>query len=195
MLTHGPAAVPTLYLSFDDGPDPEHTPRILDLLAAHGAHASFFLIGEHAERHPRLVERLVAEGHLIGNHSYSHPRFGNLALSAQIEEITRTEHILSAFDGLARHRFRPPYGVLPARLVAHCAMQRRNIAFWSFDSLDYQERTAEELVAMLRAQPPRTGDIVLMHDDRAHTVELLEVMLPQWRAQGFRLDALPALDA
>lgn len=193
VVTTGPAAGRRLYLSFDDGPDPAFTPRLLDLLATHDAHASFFLIGERAERHPQLVERLVAAGHMIGNHSYSHPHFTELTRAAQIDEITRTDRILAAFDGYALHRFRPPYGVLPLSLLLLCALRRRNIAYWSVDSLDYQDRPASELARLLRQQPPRAGDIVLMHDDREHTLELLRLVLPQWRAEGFTLAALPTL--
>src|SRR5690349_5300060 len=75
MLTTAPAADRALYLTFDDGPDPAFTPRLLDLLAANDARASFFLLGEEVERHPRIVERMVADGHLVGNHSWNHPNF------------------------------------------------------------------------------------------------------------------------
>ncbi|MGA9421294.1 MAG: polysaccharide deacetylase family protein [Rhodanobacteraceae bacterium] len=193
VVTRGPRASRTLYLSFDDGPDPEYTPKLLDLLATHDARASFFLIGERAERHPRLVERLVAEGHLIGNHSYSHARFETLTLAAQLDDIARTDRVLCAFDHRRLHRFRPPYGVLPFRLVLHCAWRRRNIAYWSYDSLDYQERPAQELAGLLRRQPPRSGDIVLMHDNREHTIALLEMLLPEWREQGIAFEALPPM--
>jgi peptidoglycan/xylan/chitin deacetylase (PgdA/CDA1 family) len=70
--THGSSHGGARYLTFDDGPEPEYTPRLLDLLAKHRVHASFFLIGQKVEQHPALVERIVAEGHMIGNHSYSH---------------------------------------------------------------------------------------------------------------------------
>ncbi|MGA8279005.1 MAG: polysaccharide deacetylase family protein [Rhodanobacteraceae bacterium] len=195
VLTRGPRAGRAVYLSFDDGPDPECTPRLLDLLASHNARASFFLIGERAERYPGLVERLVAEGHLLGNHSYSHARFETLPLATQLDDIARTDRVLCAFDHRVLHRFRPPYGVLPFRLVMHCAWRRRNIAYWSYDSLDYQDRSAQELAGLLRRQPPRIGDIVLMHDNREHTIALLEMLLPEWHEQGLALEALPPMSS
>jgi peptidoglycan-N-acetylglucosamine deacetylase len=191
VLTARPRAGGSIYLSFDDGPDPQCTPRLLDLLAAHGAHASFFLQGDNAEKHPEIVQRMVAEGHLIGNHTYTHPYFDELSLSAQLDEIERTDRLLARFDGRAQHRFRPPRGALPLPLMWHFARAGRCVAYWSYDSFDYQRHPAPELAARLRRYPPRAGDIVLMHDDDATTLDALEMLLPEWRAAGFALDALP----
>lgn len=190
-LSEGPSAGSKLYLSFDDGPHPEYTPRVLDLLTAHGARASFFLVGARAKQYPELVRRMVSEGHLIGNHSFSHPAFEQLPLAAQLKEVAQTDEVLAGFDGLAQHPFRPPCGVLPIPLMLHFALHGRGIAYWSFDSLDYQHRPTQELADLLRQMPPRAGDVVLMHDDSEHTMELLEILLPEWRAQGFAMDALP----
>ncbi len=191
VLTYGPAARNTIYLTFDDGPDPATTPQLIELLAQHSARATFFLIGEHVERHPDLVRGLVGAGHGLGNHSYDHPKFDAITPVQQDEQIARTDRLLAGFDGRATHPFRPPYGVLPAGLIARSALRRRQLAYWSVDSLDYQQRSAEELVAILRSQPPRPGDVILMHDGRPHTLELLAVMLPEWRRAGFAMEALP----
>jgi peptidoglycan/xylan/chitin deacetylase (PgdA/CDA1 family) len=191
VLTSAPADDRVLYLTFDDGPHPEFTPRVLDLLAAHDAHASFFLLGQAAEHEPRIVERIVSEGHLIGNHSYSHPRFTKLPWSEQRAQIERTDQVLEAFDQRTQHRFRPPSGHFTMALLANFALRRRNIAYWSYDSMDYQRKPAKSLVNLMREVPPRAGDVVLMHDDNAATVGMLEQMLPEWRAQGFTIRRLP----
>lgn len=186
----GPREPGALYLSFDDGPHPEHTPRLLDLLARHGARVSFFLIGKKIEQHPTLVERIVAEGHALGNHSYSHPMFRQLNLRQQLDEVDRTDQLLAAFAP-GRHRFRPPRGdVSPALLLAF-ARRGRGMAYWTYDSLDYQQRPAAELVARLRRRPPGEGDIVLMHDDSDCAAQMLAQALPKWRDEGRRLLALP----
>jgi peptidoglycan/xylan/chitin deacetylase (PgdA/CDA1 family) len=187
---HGPRNGQVRCLSFDDGPHPEHTPRLLDLLAAHGAHASFFVVGQRAESHPALVERIVAEGHLLGNHSWSHTRFGESSLREQVAEIARTDALLSAFDHRAHHRVRPPQGFLSLSLLLHFVRVRRGIAYWSYDSLDYRRQSTAELVSRLRSQPPRAGDIVLMHDDNALALDALGTLLPQWRADGHEFHAL-----
>ncbi|MFZ5638708.1 MAG: polysaccharide deacetylase family protein [Pseudomonadota bacterium] len=189
--THGPRRGRTLHLTFDDGPHPEHTPALLDLLAEHRARATFFLIGEQAELHPRTVERILREGHTLGNHSWSHPRFERLALAEQREEIERTDRLLERFDGLPRHDFRPPRGVMPRSMLIDCIRRGRRIAYWSYDSLDYSRRPAAELIASARRHPPRPGEILLLHDDGGLALELLAAMLPAWAADGFAFEPLP----
>ena len=190
VLTRGARRSGALYLTFDDGPHPQHTPTLLDLLAAHRARATFFLIGQQAERHPELVERIVRAGHLLGNHSWSHPQFDRLDLAAQREEIERTDRLLTGFDGRARHDFRPPRGVMPRPMVFDCIRRGRRIAYWSYDSLDYSQRPAPELIASAQRAPPRPGDILLMHDDGGLSLELLRTMLPAWAAAGFAFEPL-----
>lgn len=194
MLTSGPADGGALYLTFDDGPDPEHTPRILDVLAKNRAHASFFLLGEEVERFPALVQRIVDEGHLLGNHSYNHPHFKRLKWADQADQIERTDKLLKEFDGRQTHRFRPPAGRFSLGTLFHFALQKRSIAFWSYDSLDYQRNSIEHMIETLRQYPPRAGDIVLMHDDSEMTTGALDVLLPEWRAAGLEMRALKQED-
>lgn len=189
--THGPADNGACYLTFDDGPDPTYTPRLLDLLARHQAKASFFLVGQRVERHPELVQRMVGEGHLIANHSYSHQAFHTLPLSGQMDEFARTDALLSAFDGEPRHLLRTPQGHLDARLLVHCAREARRIVYWSYDSLDYRKPEHDAFVTRLRADPPLPGDIVLMHDDGDCAIDALAVLLPEWQQQGYHFRALP----
>ncbi|WP_114238606.1 polysaccharide deacetylase family protein [Dyella sp. C9] len=189
--TRGSALGGTRYLTFDDGPDPDYTPRLLDLLARHGVNASFFLVGHRVEQHPALVERMVAEGHLIANHSWSHWSFKPMPLRKQVEEFQRTDQLLRSFDQQPQHRLRTPQGYLDTRLLLYCARHRRNIVYWSYDSMDYQKPSHGELVARLRAAPPKAGDIVLMHDDSDRATDALAVLLPEWLAQGQRFHALP----
>lgn len=195
VLTERPFGGRGLYLTFDDGPHPEVTPVLLDLLAAHGAKATFFLLGANAERYPDVARRIVAEGHAIGNHSYSHPRFAQVDLDVQRAEIDRTDDILAVIDGQPRHWFRPPSGALPLRMLGDFARRRRGIAYWSYDSMDYRRQSAEILARRLREQPPAAGDIVLMHDDDPNTVQALRELVPEWRAAGHALEALPAESA
>lgn len=193
ILTTGPSREHALYLTFDDGPNPGYTMRLLDVLAAHQAKASFFLLGEQIEHYPEVVRRMVADGHQLGNHSYDHARFTRIPRAEQLDQIDRTEALLSAFDGKREHRFRPPSGRFPLSLLVHFALNRSSIAYWSYDSLDYQRKSAAQMVEIMRAQPPRPGDIVLMHDDSDATIEALATLLPEWRAAGFELRSLPEL--
>lgn len=192
VLTHGSPRQAARYLSFDDGPDPEHTPRLLDLLAKYGVQASFFVIGAKAERYPELVQRIVAEGHMLGNHSYTHWSFKRMSLKNMLSEIDRTDQLLSAFDQRRRHRMRTPRGDLPLSLLLYFAFHWRSFVFWSYDSLDYQKNTEEALISRLRTYPPQAGEIILMHDDSAKAASALDVLLPEWLASGYRFFALPA---
>lgn len=180
-----------LYLTFDDGPNPEYTPPLLDLLDGHDAKASFFLIGDQAERHPGLARRIAEAGHTLGNHSYSHPQFERLSLSDQFEEIRRTDRLLSSIDGRSRHMFRPPRGVLPLSMVVRCFRERRRICMWSYNTCDYSREPMDQLLPFIRRNPVRSGDILLMHDDAGLALDLLRVLLPEWKQQGFQFRALP----
>ncbi|GAB3786458.1 polysaccharide deacetylase family protein [Dyella agri] len=195
VLVRGPREPGALYLSFDDGPHPEHTPHLLDLLARHGVRASFFLVGQRIEQHPALVERIVAEGHVLGNHSYSHPMFRRLSLREQLDEVERTDRLLAGFDRAGPHRFRPPRGDVSLPLLLAFARRGRNLAYWSYDSLDYQPRPPAELAARLQRRPPVDGDVLLMHDDSNCAAQILAHLLPAWLAEGRKLHALPAVAA
>lgn len=191
VTTSGPVGRRALYLSFDDGPHPEHTLPLLDLLAAHDARATFFLVGNRVEQHGAVVARIVEAGHTLGNHSYDHPRFEMLPLAEQLAQIDRTDQLLAAYDQRPQHPFRTPRGVLPLPLIAHFVRQRRPIAYWSYDSLDYGRRPAAELIEIARKYPPRDDDIILMHDDSGISLQMLATLIPEWKARGFRFEALP----
>ena len=190
---NGPRANGLHYLSFDDGPHPEHTPRVLDLLAESGIKASFFVIGREVVRRPEIVRRIVAEGHALGNHSWSHPRFADLAVTAQLAEIDRCDVVLEAFDGQRRHPFRPPRGELSAQLLWRLWRRGQRVIYWTRDSLDYQSRPPSELVAELQQSPINAGDIVLMHDDADCARAMLAQLLPYWGKLGLRFAPLPLL--
>jgi peptidoglycan/xylan/chitin deacetylase (PgdA/CDA1 family) len=179
MRVPDPAVSDAVYLTFDDGPDPEVTPRVLDLLDRYDAKATFFLIGRQAERRPRVSEELVARGHQLGNHSLRHRQFESLPLQEQLEEIRRTDEVLRGFDGRAEHPFRPPHGKLSLSLMLELRRDRRPPVLWSIDSQDYTQDSAHALAA-LRRQRARSGDIVLMHDDHPTVLDLLGNMLPEW---------------
>lgn len=190
--TSGSGASPSLYLTFDDGPHPEHTPPLLDLLDAYQAKATFYLIGNQAEMYPDLVRRIANAGHRLGNHSYTHPEFEKLPLAAQLREIERTDALLKVADGHDLHPFRTPRGVLPPRLLWHFMRHGRSVSYWTYDSMDYSRRPVAELLESMRRHPVRPGDIVLMHDDSTIALEMLQILLPAWKSQGLDLPVLPA---
>ncbi len=103
----------------------------------------------------------------------------------------QTERVLTAIDGRMRHRFRPPRGVFSPALALRFALNGRNLAYWSYDSLDYQGQPPADLMAKLRHRPPSAGEILLMHDDSDCSRHILAELLPEWRDQGYTFPTLP----
>jgi peptidoglycan/xylan/chitin deacetylase (PgdA/CDA1 family) len=182
LFWHVPGGDSGVALTFDDGPDPDGTPRILDRLAERGVRATFFVIGEAARRYPELVRRIAAEGHALGNHTYTHARCTELTPEELAEELAQTDEALREICGMEVALFRPPWGAIrPAQLLA-LAREGRSAALWSIDSRDYRGASAAEIV--LRCADIRGGDIVLMHDRFPATVEALPRLLDLLEARG-----------
>lgn len=183
-----------LALTFDDGPHPAHTPQILDILARQEITATFFLQGAEVEKHPALVRRMLAEGHAIGNHAYTHRRPGEIGVARYVHEVLRTHRLLEQTTGTALPRlFRPPYGAL--NIPAFTALVRRGfrIVYWSADSEDSFVREPDALAQRVEKLPLRGGDILLFHEDYPHTVAALDRMTSGLKNRGFELVSITAL--
>ena len=158
-----------LALTFDDGPNPAWTPRLLDTLATHNVHATFFMLGSRAQAEPALVRQIAAAGHLIGNHSWSHPNLA-LASSSQIEhELSRTSQTIEQITGAPVRFFRPPFG---ARRPAVLRIARRlglTSVLWNAMTSDWEDASADAIASRLirtidrLAHQGRAANIVL-HD-------------------------------
>jgi peptidoglycan/xylan/chitin deacetylase (PgdA/CDA1 family) len=163
-ISHGPRDRPRVALTFDDGPDPEVTPRVLDALAAGGAHATFFVIGRALEAHPALARRIVAEGHELANHSYRHSRFQNFfGQRRQDEEIGGGEAAIRKFSQQGEILFRSPVGLKSPPLAEAARRRGLQIVAWSLHSRDTR-LTQAGVLAQRVLQRVRAGDIVLFHD-------------------------------
>lgn len=172
---------PHAVLTFDDGPDPENTPRLLDLLGTYGVKAMFFVVGEQVARQPALVQRIVAEGHRIGNHSWSHPWLVRLSRRRIEEEIERCQRAVEDAAGVSPRYVRPPYGQRDFRVNRVFRERGLTPVLWSRNLRDYHGSRAEVLAKRLgRVQP---GEVVLCHDGdplAKHTLAGLEL----WLADG-----------
>lgn len=165
---HPPAEFkrPEIALTFDDGPHPEHTPRVLDALAAHGLRATFFVIGEQAEQHPGLVRRIALEGHTLGNHTWTHSEPAQTSTHDFLEEIRRTGQLLADLTGRPCDLVRPPKGKVTAGKLLGLWRSRQTVVLWNVDPRDYRMRSQEEMTAWLDRQAWSQGDVVLLHDNR-----------------------------
>lgn len=193
LLEHGAASSRAIALTFDDGPHPEFTPQVLDVLRRRGAQATFFLVGQQAERHPELVRRMLADGHEIGNHSMTHAEFATLPLRAIDKEVRDAEEVLRTLGVTQPYIwFRPPKGVLNARTLAYAVRRRWRFAMWNRDPKDYAAPSAQAVRECFDRAPLRGGDIVLLHDKTAATVAALDFLLDQAQARSLRCVALSA---
>lgn len=151
---------PAFALTFDDGPHPEDTPPLLDLLARHKAKATFFVVGKSVRRHPELVERLAAEGHALGNHTWDHLSLPSLTGRFRRAQLAWTEEALGARSS---RLFRPPYGEqTPASRLAPLRLGL-DVVCWDVIAEDWRDDPAEAMLARIRRRL-RRGSIVLFHD-------------------------------
>ncbi|MEU7582735.1 glycosyltransferase [Streptomyces sp. NPDC041068] len=194
-----------LVLTFDDGPDPEWTPKVLDVLKEHHAHGVFFVTGTMASRHPDLVQRMVDEGHEVGLHTFNHPDLSYQSTSRIDWELSQNQLALAGAAGIRTSLFRPPYSSFADAMDDKSYPVTKYIGSRGYltvvnntDSEDWKRPGVEEII---RRATPKGGEgaIVLMHDsggDRSQTVAALDRFLPELRKQGYEFGNLTeALDA
>ena len=179
-------SAPVVAMTFDDGPHPRLTPPLLDLLRARGIRATFYVIGRNARRHPRLLRRIVEEGHEIGNHSWSHPVLSDLSAERVMRQLDATTRAVYEATGKVPVTMRPPYGAMRAsqRLMVHEARNLPTI-LWSVDPQDWR-RPGASVVSRRIVGGARQGGIVLAHDIHAGTVRAMPAALDGLAARGLR---------
>jgi len=194
----GDAAARPLALTFDDGPSP-YTGRVLDILRARGVKATFFLCGENAERYPELVRRIRAEGHEIGNHTYSHPYLYLMSRERIAAEIDRTQDVVEKITGRRPRLFRPPFGVRWFTLWPLLRQRGLTMVMWS----DWAHDADTDADGIARGTLARLapGAIILLHDgfetrapaevDRSATVRALPAIIAGARRAGYTFARLP----
>ncbi|MFG2496629.1 glycosyltransferase [Streptomyces sp. NPDC048441] len=194
-----------LVLTFDDGPDPEWTPKVLDVLKKHHAHGVFFVTGTMASRYPDLVERMVSEGHEVGLHTFNHPDLSYQSSSRIDWELSQNQLALAGAAGIRTSLFRPPYSSFSDAMdnaswpvTKHIGGRGYLTVVNNTDSEDWKRPGVDEIIR--RATPKHgKGAVVLMHDsggDRSQTVAALDTFLPDLQDKGYHFTNLTeALDA
>jgi peptidoglycan-N-acetylglucosamine deacetylase len=185
-LVRGPRRSRQVCLTFDDGPHPELTPRYLDLLAALGVRATFFLVGRNAEQFPELVRRMLTDGHTVGNHSYTHPNRGSVTRRQMAEDIRRGAEAIAAVCGQQPTIYRPPHGAVTAAELCRLLCSNLTVVLWNKDPKDFACQREHEVSDWFGAQPPESGDVILMHDVHPHSLDALPQLVAQ--ARQARLD-------
>ncbi len=188
-------AGPYIAMTFDDGPSPVSTPKLLDMLKARGIKATFFLIGENVAAHPDIVKRIYAEGHEVANHSWSHPPLNRCSSEKFQHELNATNEAIQAATGFRPTLIRPPYGATNANLDR--AMNEKygmKVILWSVDPMDWRYRNSERVANYILTHT-KAGDIILSHDIHPTTVNAMPKVFAGLIAKGFKFVTVSELIA
>ena len=174
-------------LTFDDGPHPHQTERILSILDEYQVKATFFMVGVNVQNYPDAARMVLSRGHEVGNHTFSHPLVAKLSQSDLEQEMSACEDVLEELCEYRPHLFRPPEGALTAS-VSNCTEQGDySLVLWSLDTRDWEVKNTQKIVQTVLSQV-QAGDIILMHDYigvGSKTPEALSILLPELIARGY----------
>ncbi|MBI1888339.1 MAG: polysaccharide deacetylase family protein [Candidatus Spechtbacteria bacterium] len=190
---------PKVFLTFDDGPNEPYTSQILDILKEFDIRATFFVCGKNVEHYPEVVKRMVREGHVVGNHTYSHSRIltyaSFLAPKFLISEIEKTAVIIQRATGITTKLFRPPWGILAPSIQKYLRSQGYKIVYWDIASCDWKKISAKTIEKNV-VDNVKPDSIVLFHDggeDRFHknhaeTVLALRPIIQNAQSRGYAFE-------
>ncbi len=187
-VTHrrGRTSLPYIAMTFDDGPHPENTPRLLDMLRVRNIKATFYVIGRSVDMYPHIVRRMVAEGHEIGNHTWTHRNLTTLSNASIRTEMDRTRDVIISACGVTPRTMRPPYGALRESQRAWIFQEYGYpTIMWSVDPKDWQ-RPGVSVVASRILDNTHNGSIVLAHDLHKTTVDAMPETLDGLLQRGFQ---------
>jgi peptidoglycan/xylan/chitin deacetylase (PgdA/CDA1 family) len=198
LMSHGGREHKEIALTFDDGPQPGNTERVLDVLERYGVPATFFCVGMNARAHPDILTRMREQGHGFGNHTWSHPFLPELTRSQLTEQIERTqEAIAEAAGGPAPTLFRPPYGSRTPEVLGWLAESGLTTALWDVVPDDWAMPGADHVARTVLDQA-RPGSVVLLHDgggDRLQTVDALPPVIEGLLERGYRFTLVDEMAA
>lgn len=173
---HFSAQQPAISLTFDDGPHPEYTPRLLDALARAEMRATFFVIGEKAERYPNIIRRIDDEGHDVGNHTWTHGEPRETSTKKFLQEVQRTEELIQNLTSKSPRLVRPPKGELGFGKLTAMLRADWSVVLWNRDCKDYLMTEEHQMRRWANEYRPRHGDFVLMHDRLPHAITAVETL-------------------
>jgi peptidoglycan-N-acetylglucosamine deacetylase len=185
-------------LTFDDGPHPQGTPRVLDLLRAANAHATFFLVGEQVERFPELAREIVAAGHEVAVHCFRHVNLMRRLPAATRDDLDKAADAIREATGAEPRRYRPPYGILTLPALRHARARGWQTVLWRSEGRDWRADATPESIATRLLGKVRGGEVLLLHDadwysaprSWERTAGALELVLARLDDRGLRIGRL-----
>lgn len=175
------ASAKRVALTFDDGPHPVYTPKLLELLEQEQVPATFFLLGQNVEAYPEVVEEIAGKGHLIGNHTYHHVEITSLSEEQACLEIDETSRLIEELTGSGTEYVRPPFGTWNEGLEDRLDLIP---VMWTVDTLDWTTENVDWIVERTMADAGENA-VILMHDSYESTVRAVERLIPLLRSEGF----------
>lgn len=192
-------SVPTgdkrIALTFDDGPHPSLTPRILEILDRFGIQATFFMVGQNIIYYPEAAKMVIERGHEVGNHTFTHPHIAGLDERGIMDEISKCEDSLEELCEYRPHLLRTPQGAMTPSLEKCLQEEDYILVLWSLDTRDWEIKNTA-CVAQTVLSRVQAGDIILMHDYigyHSKTPEALEIIIPKLLSQGYEFVTVSAL--
>ena len=182
-----------LYLTFDDGPTPGVTDKVLDLLNLYDAKATFFMVGNNAQKYPELVREVADQGHMIGNHTFNHKNGWNVSSLNYLREIQQTQNLFYDEFGLSLEYFRPPYGKLTP-WVSSAINTHYKIVMWDVLAGDFDPKLPKEACADKILKHAENGSIIVLHDSvkcQEKMLHALKQTLQHFADRGFSFHSLP----
>ncbi len=174
---------PMVAFTFDDGPNPEYTNRILDVLNVNYSHATFFVVGNNAESYPEILQNILSSGSEIGNHTYHHANLTKADDDTIEKEISDVNRAVKNATGEKATLIRPPYGAYDDNVMA---LLTEPVVLWDLDTEDWSSRNAQDIAEKVLSTV-KDGDIVLMHDIYDSTAEAVEIMVPKLKEMGYQI--------
>lgn len=168
-------------LTFDDGPNPQYTPEMLEALKERGVKATFFLLGQEVEKYPEIVKEIQEEGHLIGNHSYKHEQLSKLPMEQACSQVSRTNELIYGITGVYPSYLRPPFGDWHEKLDSEVNMVE---VLWDVDTLDWSSQNHVKIVNKV-LKNVQEDDIILMHDGYEASVTAAMEIIDTLKKQGY----------
>ena len=179
-------------ITFDDGPHPVHTVRLLEELKKREAKGTFFVLGQEVEEYPEILRQIVAEGHEVGNHSFTHPHLSELLALEIYQEIQCCQNSIEKIIGQKPRIFRPPFGDINETLLGICQQMDKALVMWSADAQDWRVNDVDLIVENVLAGELDFG-IILMHDVHEHSVDAACIIMDKLCAQGYKFETVSRL--
>lgn len=183
---YSPDGTPLVALTFDDGPHPDLTPRLLDILRDKGAVATFYVVGRSAKQYPEILNRIALEGHEIGNHTWSHPDLRKLSPSKIRQELERTSEAIFSITGEKPYSMRPPYGSYNKKVGANIPSELFPVVMWSVDPQDWK-KPGVSVVTKRVLDGVKPGSILLLHDIHPETIQAVPAIVEGLIQKGYKL--------